>query len=603
MKLTSIKTLFGIDLRTLAIFRVCLGLLIIADLILRARDLTAHYTDTGIMPRSVLLGPLNSWQPSLHLFSGSSTAMAVLFLLAGLIASALVLGYRTRLATILSWLLLISLQARNPMLIQGGDDLLRMLLFWSMFLPLGARFSIDAALDRNIQRRPNAYFSLATAGLEIQCMSVYFFSAILKSAPEWIPDGTAIYYVLHLDYLALPGALVLREFPLLMQGMTWFVWYLQIIGPVLIFSPLFSLPLRLLIQSLLMAMHASFIFTLAIGLFPYISLTSLLTFTPGWLWDRIDEYIRTPQRSGVKIFYDGDCEFCLKVCLILRTFLLLPETPIRPAQQQTDIHDLLLTHNSWVVEDFDGSRHVRWHAIVRVFRRSVLFAPLGWLFACKPLLWLGERIYASIARNRPALGRITTVLLPYRSINVDPSRVSNTVVAGLIVLVFYFNLNTINAAPLAPPQWMSDVRAILRLQQIWNMFAPAPSKVDGWYVIPAEGSDSRIVDAFKGVVETPDHIKPEFVAESYSSYRWRKYLIRMTLAKNYKHRRYYAQYLCNRWNKQAGDEHQIERLSIYFNREYDQLDYLPSSYERILLWKHECFGDNPDPFADKKHQL
>jgi hypothetical protein len=35
------------------------------------------------------------------------------------------------------------------MVLQGGDDLLRALLFWSLFLPLGARASVDAlSIDR-----------------------------------------------------------------------------------------------------------------------------------------------------------------------------------------------------------------------------------------------------------------------------------------------------------------------------------------------------------------------------------------------------------------------------------------------------------------------
>src|SRR5215210_7563587 len=48
----------GADLRSLAAFRVALALLVLADLFNRARDLTAHYTDAGVMPRvSLTLAP------------------------------------------------------------------------------------------------------------------------------------------------------------------------------------------------------------------------------------------------------------------------------------------------------------------------------------------------------------------------------------------------------------------------------------------------------------------------------------------------------------------------------------------------------------------
>ena len=42
LSLARLRDVFGIDLRTLALFRIGLGTLLLADLALRARDLTAH---------------------------------------------------------------------------------------------------------------------------------------------------------------------------------------------------------------------------------------------------------------------------------------------------------------------------------------------------------------------------------------------------------------------------------------------------------------------------------------------------------------------------------------------------------------------------------
>ena len=52
---------FGADLRSLAAFRIALALLVLADLLNRARDLTADYTDFGVTPR-VAINPVPNEQ-------------------------------------------------------------------------------------------------------------------------------------------------------------------------------------------------------------------------------------------------------------------------------------------------------------------------------------------------------------------------------------------------------------------------------------------------------------------------------------------------------------------------------------------------------------
>ena len=174
----------------MALFRVLLGLYLIADLFRRARDLLAHYTDFGVMPRSVAVDFLSPSSLSIHLANGSAEFQAALFGVAGIAALMLVFGWHTRLATFVSWFLLLSLQNRNTVILSGEDNLALLLLFWAMFLPLGARYSIDSSLDPSNGSNQNRHVSVWSAALLIQGMSMYFFSALLKSDPIWMPDGT-----------------------------------------------------------------------------------------------------------------------------------------------------------------------------------------------------------------------------------------------------------------------------------------------------------------------------------------------------------------------------------------------------------------------------
>ena len=62
-------------------------------------------------------------------------------IVACLFAAMLMVGYRTRLATITTWILHLAVIERLPSITGGGDNLMRYLLLWSMFVPLGACWS------------------------------------------------------------------------------------------------------------------------------------------------------------------------------------------------------------------------------------------------------------------------------------------------------------------------------------------------------------------------------------------------------------------------------------------------------------------------------
>ena len=123
---SKIEELFGADLRSLAALRIGVALVLIVDLCQRTSDLEAHYSDFGVAPRSLAIDNLGSrWFVSLHFLSGTWQVQALLFLLAGVFAVALLIGYRTRLATVCSWFLCVSLNVRNFHVVASGDMLLR----------------------------------------------------------------------------------------------------------------------------------------------------------------------------------------------------------------------------------------------------------------------------------------------------------------------------------------------------------------------------------------------------------------------------------------------------------------------------------------------
>jgi hypothetical protein len=189
-----IRKLFTVDVRSLAAFRIALGLVLLSELFERAKQIGAHYTDAGVLPRWANAEYFGwSWSP-IHSLSGSLAYEQFLFLVHALVYVGFVLGWRTRLMAILSYVFLFSLQHRNPMLLQEGDTLGRHLLLWMCFVPCGDVWSLDA---RRRGPSPAPVLSFGAALLMLQPVFVYVVAAISKlESPSW-REGRAIYAVLH----------------------------------------------------------------------------------------------------------------------------------------------------------------------------------------------------------------------------------------------------------------------------------------------------------------------------------------------------------------------------------------------------------------------
>ena len=70
-----------------------------------------------------------------------------------------------------------------------------------------------------------------------------------------------------------------------------------------------------------MLMHIGFLLCLELGHFPYVSLASLTLFCGGWVWDALGKVHERRHPIAPRVYYDRDCGFCLKSCLLFRTFL------------------------------------------------------------------------------------------------------------------------------------------------------------------------------------------------------------------------------------------------------------------------------------------
>ncbi|NIP30543.1 MAG: HTTM domain-containing protein, partial [Candidatus Dadabacteria bacterium] len=273
------------DTRSLAVTRIAFSLLIIIDLLIRSTFLEAHYTDNGIMPIEALVK--YSWKAgyfSLHILSGEFSYQVVLFVLNAIFAIFLLLGFKTRFSTIVCTIFMISLHNRNPFLLQGGDTVFRCLMFWAIFMPWGLRFSVDSYLKSDKKEESKKIFSIGALAFMLQIAFIYYFTAVHKYAPEWKVKYTAIYYALSLDQFRYFLGNYLYKFPDLMKVLTFCIWWIEYLVAFILFFPLKNSYFRVIGILLISLFHIGLIFTMRLGLFPWISIASMLIFIPSLLW-------------------------------------------------------------------------------------------------------------------------------------------------------------------------------------------------------------------------------------------------------------------------------------------------------------------------------
>lgn len=548
--------LFGFDLRSLAALRVVVSILIIGDLVSRSRDLVAHYTDFGAVPRSVLT-LYDRWRISVHMMSGTWEIQALLFAVTAALAVLLLVGCRTRLMTALLWFLLASLDSRNPFIADGGDTLLRLSLFWVFFLPWGACFSMDCARQPPLSQPPTQIFSAASFAYAIQLTMIYALSIYHKTSPEWRSEGTAVYYALNLLQMANPVGVYLANFPFLMRLFTHGVFWFQALGPLLLFFPWRNGPVRTAAVFGFLAIHTGMSLCIQIGLFSWIAALAMVVFLPSWFWEAIFRRMKTPARLRTRIFYDPACAVCSRWARLLQTFALLPETRVAAATTASPIDSPEYCRGSLQVTDENENRCDHLDAVRTIAARSPFLKPLALLLRSS----LAEKLYARIVTHSRSAPPPEDSQSPARQPwDVRPPWEVNVLVLALLAYVVAWNLSTGPLAKFQMAERWKTIGYLLRLDQIWNPFSPSPPKVSEWHVITGKLKDTRVVD----LLRNGDNPSFEPTREHFTNYRWRKYFEIVGKPTNLDRLRDYARYICRAWNRRHGNSEQVIDLEVYW---------------------------------------
>ena len=479
-------------------------------------------------------GPLKTVFRTRSILNLATTAsgLEILFLIGLICYLFFLVGYRTKVFHVFSLVFFHSVLSRNHLILNGGDMVLLTMLVWSVFLPLGERFSIDclkrisrkgheeltSRSKSNGENKGRSAPSLAGLIVMAQITLIYFLSAVTKSGGTW-RHGTALYYTLNIDQISLPLGQWLAERPLWsLKILTWGALGLEYAVLPLILLPFGQPLLRRIAIVGTTCLHLGIWLTLNIGTFPLVMISINAVLLDSALWDRAAS---------------------------LRALTALPRQLWTVSEKFHSLSALIQCYAWNLLGRRDVLRRVKSNAV-----------PPG------PALFKGRKRFWRL--SKPILSNASVAVI------------------FICVLIDSYNLNvapTLERRKIYEPTAMRAILWLTQLRHDWHLFAPNPIRVDGWFVFDGVTAAGQHVDPLTG--RSPEWAEPLFLASNNNRF-WRKYLYALLLKKNRTYASYFAQYLVKKYEQEHMGEDRLVQLDFYFVLKRTLPPYSPKPFPTKL---------------------
>jgi uncharacterized membrane protein YphA (DoxX/SURF4 family) len=289
------------DASALCVFRIVFGFFLFLNGISLVEDFNEWY---GL--GSMSLVPL---EDSLHFYSNfrinifkwlSPTEFSGWVVLTSYILSslAIMVGFKTRISTVVCFILMVSLQNRNYSILNSGDTLMRCMLFLMMFAPIHVKYSVDAWMRKNDGEPYGSDISILTLRLmQLQFSLVYLATTLFKlKGYDWV-DGTAVYYtsrLVNFQRIVLP---IVFDFPSLVKFATWSALFIEFAMGTLVWVK----ELRVWVLLAGVILHLFIEVSMSIGFFEWVMIAGYLLFLEPkdvfWFKDRFARFLPSKKLS------------------------------------------------------------------------------------------------------------------------------------------------------------------------------------------------------------------------------------------------------------------------------------------------------------------
>jgi hypothetical protein len=291
---------------SLGLFRIVFACVLLVTVTTLAEDALVWYGEEGVVPAAVARQSLEG--PRLNLLTilpQSDLTVRCFFAVLLLAGVSLLIGYKTRLASIVVWACLVSMHHRDVFLLHSGDHLMRTLSFFLMFAPSGRAYSVDRLLGlRRGLESPGIPYIVPWAQrlLQIQLCVMYFSAVLYKLAGTHWLDGTAAWYISQLDEF--------KRFPLpdlahtlwFSQLATWSALAVEAAFPLLVWFR----PLRRYVLLAGVLLHLGLEYTMNIPFFQWVVLASYCLFLDTWMGKPHSVAVSRPQSERATLSARND---------------------------------------------------------------------------------------------------------------------------------------------------------------------------------------------------------------------------------------------------------------------------------------------------------
>ncbi len=604
-----------LDPRTLGLFRILVGALLCLDCVRHWRFADRYYSNVGVLSNHWhLYTPSGDYNFSLfHAFS-SLGEVHVAFALSFACYLAFALGYKTRLATVLSCLWVTSMDNRLVMVENGGYVVVNLTVFWGMFLPLGRRFSLDALIASWRQRREatiddlndgvardvRPYVSLLSFVVVLNFAIIYIFNVVNKYGSTWRTGKTA-HFVLHIDRMVTLPAVWLREllpFPLL-QLASWLVLVVEAVIVMALLWPNNRLRARPTAWVLIVLLHGSFGVLMRLGPFSWfmIAFSSITVMACHWEWLAAWHAKRTP---AVTLAFDTTSGAGWWLCRLLERLDANDRIRFEAASgsQLLSLHDGSRTHH--------GSAAV--HRAVSVLPGGRLLGPTLRVAS----LGLFDLVVALLTRHPDAWSRFFALPAPPPRLVASPPaasplrqrvarwlfRLHELVVVYLVLCAASQIINENKSVPKVlkhqAPSFMRATVGYPRIFQGWGMFAPNPIREDGVMAVDAITVDGRHVDPFTG--REPDLNLSDARGAGLDQIE-QDYQNRIRLERNKVYRRELERWILRYPERTGRPEDEIVFFNVYWlvDQNPEPGSSTPFDHQRLCILSYKKRGARPKP--------